>query len=239
MTSTPPASGLSVERIAELRGFVRRRYDATPCSSLSSTGRNYEDLLALLDARLGEVVRSPVCICTGFHGMKSDGTQLVCARCERPSPVPAAGGATEADSTAGAQSDSVAVAEVVSRAKAALFTAIHNEAVQKQLGEFWVDEASWAIDRLARVATSLEVRWRDDGWQDISTAPQGKVVLFCDARGNRWSDCSPDLWRYNGCGYPPTHWMPLPRAPKHAYGLSPSGVVYDEYGPTPTEPGAV
>lgn len=49
-------------------------------------------------------------------------------------------------------------------------------------------------------------------WQPIDTAPIGEVVLLCDARGNRWTDCSaflPD----NGCGLPAKWWMPLPEPP--------------------------
>jgi hypothetical protein len=41
-------------------------------------------------------------------------------------------------------------------------------------------------------------------------------VLLCDARGNRWTDVGQldsDLYIYNSCGLPPTHWMPLPEAP--------------------------
>lgn len=53
-------------------------------------------------------------------------------------------------------------------------------------------------------------------WQPIETAPKdGRVVLLCDQMGNRWTDSS--HWHIkNGCGLPPTHWMPLPEPPKAA-----------------------
>lgn len=51
-------------------------------------------------------------------------------------------------------------------------------------------------------------------WMPIETAPEdGRVVLFSDRNGNRWTDCSPGHI-VNGCGYPPTHWMPLPPPPQ-------------------------
>jgi hypothetical protein len=53
---------------------------------------------------------------------------------------------------------------------------------------------------------------RVEGWQPIETAPDSsRVILFCDARGNRWSqtaDC-----RVPVCGLPPILWTELPAAP--------------------------
>lgn len=51
-------------------------------------------------------------------------------------------------------------------------------------------------------------------WQPLATLPlDGQVVLFCDAGGNRWTDCAPSDWRLNGCGRPPILWMPLLEPP--------------------------
>lgn len=53
-------------------------------------------------------------------------------------------------------------------------------------------------------------------WQPIDSAPKdGAVVLFCDERGNRWTDCSPGRFA-NGCGSPPVYWQPLPPPPAKA-----------------------
>lgn len=47
-------------------------------------------------------------------------------------------------------------------------------------------------------------------WMPIESAPKdSRVVLLCDARGNRWCDCSPGLPE-NGCGFPAIAWRELP-----------------------------
>ena len=47
-----------------------------------------------------------------------------------------------------------------------------------------------------------------DAWQPIETAPINQVLLFCDDRGNRWTD----LHRRR-TGLPPLYWMSLPVPP--------------------------
>lgn len=48
-------------------------------------------------------------------------------------------------------------------------------------------------------------------WQPIETAPKdGRVLIFCDDGGNRWTDNSPGYWEENGCGRPPIAWRELP-----------------------------
>jgi hypothetical protein len=50
-------------------------------------------------------------------------------------------------------------------------------------------------------------------WQPIESVPEDIVVLLCDANGNRWTDVGRGE-PANSCGFPPTHWMPLPEPPK-------------------------
>lgn len=72
---------------------------------------------------------------------------------------------------------------------------------------------SLAVEGAKPVPETL--RTADMTWNPIETAPKdGQVVLLCDERGNRWTDCSPPVLE-NGCGYPPVYWMPLPDAPKN------------------------
>jgi hypothetical protein len=55
-----------------------------------------------------------------------------------------------------------------------------------------------------------------DGWMPIDTVPLDRVVLLCDARGNRWTDVGHldgDLYIYNSCGWAPTHWRDMPSPP--------------------------
>jgi hypothetical protein len=191
-TPTPPASGLSVERLRELRYVVDARY--------MLTNQECIDLTALLDARLGEATTCSCGLADAEPWLHADW----CARYVKPSPVPAAGDAGDATAAE--------VVEVV-----AFLTLVRNISNED---EYRQPEQLTMFDR----AIALLERLSDNGWQPISTARQGEVVLFCDARGNRWSDCSPDMWHRNGCGYPPTHWRPLPPPPP---------------SPTPTEPGAV
>ena len=53
------------------------------------------------------------------------------------------------------------------------------------------------------------------GWMPIESAPkESHVILFCDARGNRWTqtaDC-----RVPVCGYPPIAWQEIPNPPIQA-----------------------
>lgn len=65
-------------------------------------------------------------------------------------------------------------------------------------------------EQLHQKAARLHQRERE--WQPIETAPESSlVILFCDARGNRWTDCADN--RHEMCGFPATHWMPLPQPP--------------------------
>lgn len=82
------------------------------------------------------------------------------------------------------------------------------------------------MNHLDQIKTELARIGKDDGWQDIATAPKehGKAMLvFCSARMNvytvYWSTY-PDQghWRHfsNNGGQlveDPTHWQPLPAAP--------------------------
>lgn len=55
-------------------------------------------------------------------------------------------------------------------------------------------------------------RLRASPWRKLETAPRGEVIMYCDARGNRWIDVHPGH-PANSLGYPPTCWMPLPDGP--------------------------
>jgi hypothetical protein len=55
-------------------------------------------------------------------------------------------------------------------------------------------------------------RMRASPWRNLKSAPSGEVIMFCDARGNRWIDVHPGH-PANSLGYPPTCWMPLPEGP--------------------------
>lgn len=51
-------------------------------------------------------------------------------------------------------------------------------------------------------------------WLPIESAPNSDVVvLFCDERGNRWTDVAYD--KSEACtGHKPIYWMPLPEPPE-------------------------
>jgi hypothetical protein len=239
MTPTPPASGLSVERIAELRMRI---------ASGSAPGigeRN--DLLALLDARLGEAQRDHeerklADLVGDARGMMADYREAhaaekakcnhmgcvvnatvgsptgECTRCggtvvlpTLPSPVPAA------------------EAEVVGALRRMQGCSVDSNAVH------WLDRAIALLSASSGEDAAMLDRLSDNSWQPISTAPRdGSVVMLY------WPTLSitnyPAVGFHHGDEYGwslqdrdygeviPTHWRPLPAPPPI---------------PTPTEPGAV
>jgi hypothetical protein len=82
-----------------------------------------------------------------------------------------------------------------------------------------IELAALSAHKASDVPTAGDAALREaakDQWLPIETVPLDRVVLLCDARGNRWTDVGQldsDLYIYNSCGLPPTHWMPLPAAP--------------------------
>ena len=78
-----------------------------------------------------------------------------------------------------------------------------------------MDAAGFLIDRLAHENADLRKQLEQAGagykWQPMEKIPEhGRVVIFCDASRNRWTDCFPGDWRLNGCGRPPIGWQELP-----------------------------
>lgn len=70
----------------------------------------------------------------------------------------------------------------------------------------------------ARAALEAALAQQPQGWRPIESAPKtSEVVLFCDSRGNRWTQCA-DNWDVPECGLPASYWMPLPASPEPGVG---------------------
>lgn len=80
--------------------------------------------------------------------------------------------------------------------------------------EYYDRAAALLCEKLVQYVDEQQAERAKTGWKPIATAPEGPVVLLCDRFGNRWADVSPgEWWHLEGCGYPPTHWQPLPEPP--------------------------
>lgn len=82
-------------------------------------------------------------------------------------------------------------------------------------GEMWQSDEFLAELAQARAALSEA---KAGGWQDISTAPDGTMILCANMNAREARDWCFVAWMAGGkvCGYrmdKPTHWQPLPAPP--------------------------
>ena len=91
-----------------------------------------------------------------------------------------------------------------------------------------IEKSSWESEEDARNKAIKAWNQRPSQWQDISTAPRDgtEILVYSQWDWNEMDDPSEDyyiekasyMWRgfyaYESIAVNPTHWMPLPEAPK-------------------------
>lgn len=104
------------------------------------------------------------------------------------------------------------------------------ERVDAEWSSFWPlgPDVPASSDRICAIAPETAEIWRTiraalseakaGGWQDISTAPEGTMILCANMNAREARDWCFVAWLAGGkvCGYrmdKPTHWQPLPAPP--------------------------
>ncbi len=223
-TPPPPAEKIETERLMKYRHRFAHQISECVGDDTKLTAR---DMLALIDAELSRRFSpdQPRAGCVEPQVPKSVAKRIAAQRGEpNPFDVPVASGVTEA-----LRQDLIEAAEDVENYALDHYTGSTPKHIRRR------EYAKAQAGRLRALASSSErplprpqeaVAPASEGWRPIESAPKdGTVVLFCDEHGNRWADCSSaiDMWRYNGCGYPPKWWQPLPAAPSVVAGSEGEG----------------